>query len=123
MNEYQNLKMKVRISKRLQSELPGNVWDVVQREAQERRIFTITLATRPEGTKFYAQEGGSTTVVIGKRTSKTVEMVAAHNLGAAGLAHDIGAKVAPPEGAWVIQTYYYDRYYMEVTHITVRALP
>ena len=115
--------MKVRLSKRLQGELPGNVWDVVQREAQERRIVTISLTTRPEGTKFYAQEGGSTTVVYGERTSKSVEMVAEHNLGAAGLAHDIGSEIAPPVGAWVIQTYYYNRYCMEVTNITARALP
>jgi len=88
------------------------------------RFKKFRVEDKPLGTKVYHAEGHEyfyywpSEKRPGKYEYRTVEMAAEHNIGAAGLSHKIGAEIAPPAGAYVIEYYlFYNKWYCHVTRI------
>lgn len=107
---------KIRISKKLATEIPAEVYAAIVAAADHTNIKSFSYEQKPTH-KIYAGEGERYTVIyMGQAMS--VEMVAEHNLGAANVRHEIGSVVNVPAGTVVIRVGYYGRYYMDVVNVT-----
>jgi hypothetical protein len=112
---------KIRLSKKFYAALPANVAERIAAIAADYRIASARFNAQAEGYKVYAGEGDRIEVIVGEKRA-AVEMVSENTLGASGLCHSIGDRIAPPVGSFVITVSYYGGYWMTIDNIQPRAI-
>ena len=104
---------KHRISKKTLSQMPQEVAEYIKSIGDDYGIKSFNFKSVAAGHSIYHAEGGKYTYIYGKDTMK-LEMVSENSLGASGVRHEIGARVAIPSGTTVIEVLYYSGFYMNV---------
>lgn len=104
----------IRISKQLSKRYPSSVVQAIKDNAERYYIKSFKAETVDTDKKFYVGEGDSFTGIHPNGTQASFEVIAAHNIGASGLSHKIGEQFSMPAGTYLINVYYYDKYYMTV---------
>lgn len=112
---------KRRVAKPLLKELPTLVAEKVKTLAEDYYIKSATISTVAEGWELYVGEGDRIHIIYGEE-STGVEMAASHNIGAAGLCYDIGARTKFPVGTWIIQIHYYNRFWMNIINVVPKRI-
>lgn len=112
---------KRRIAGPLLRELPPIVSEQVRMIARDYQIKSTEIKTVLEGWVLHAGEGDRITAILGDRV-QLVEIAGEASLGAANICHDIGGKVVPPIGTWIIRVHYYHKYWMTITNVGYKAL-
>ena len=112
----------IRISKQLGKRYPQPVVKQIESIASRYHIKSFKAETVNTDKQFYVSEGESYTGVKVDGTSASFEVVAAHNIGASGLSHKIGEHFTMPAGTYLINVYYYDKYYITVYSIQPELL-
>lgn len=107
----------IRISKQLNKRYPAQVVKAIETVASRYHIKSFKAETVNSDKVFYVAEGESYTGIKADGTSASFEVVAGHNLGASGLSHKISERFSMPAGSYLINVYYYDKYYMTVYSI------
>ena len=110
--------MKTRISKKLNEKYPQPVVDQIKSIASRYSIKSFNAETVTSDKKFYVGEGDSFTGIAADGTSASFEVVSANNIGASGLSHKIGEQFSMPAGTYLINVYYYTKYFMTVYRIS-----
>jgi hypothetical protein len=109
--------MKIRISNKLYNSLPIHVANRVRQVAEDHHIKSFEFFNHEQinsDKKFYVGEGERFYGIHSDGREAHFEAVAGHNVGAAGVTHKIGAEFTMPAGSYLIQVYYYDKFYMTV---------
>jgi len=114
--------MKLRISKQLSKNLPAQVVNQITRIANDHHIKSFNFETVGEDKVFYVGEGDRFTGINSDGKSASFEVVSAHNIGASGLSHRIGEKFSMPSGSYLIQVYYYTKFFMTVYKISSKMI-
>lgn len=112
---------RTRISKKLLATLPADVAETVNALVEDYGFKSLSFSNQPQGYRVYNAEGDKITMIYAGK-SKSIETVGEHNLGAAGLNHDINGSVVPPSGTWICRVWYYGAYYLDLINITQPAL-
>lgn len=111
---------KVRISKKLYSELPTAVAEAIADKAAEYHIKSATVTVEPRWS-LYAGEGQDITV-IRNNEKVNVKMVSEAIIGASDVSYEIGYNRPLPEGTWVVTVSYYAGYLMSVVNVALPAI-
>lgn len=112
----------IRISKQLNKHYPVSVVEQIKMIADRYHIKSFKYECVTGDKKFYVGEGDTYIGIKEDGTSASFEVVASHNIGASGLSHKIGEQFSMPAGSYLINVYYYDKYYMQVFNVQ-KALP
>lgn len=100
-----------RLSKAFYDKISPLMAETIRDAASRFHLASIGVAYQRTDHVFRAGEGEHWRVQYNGYLSPWVEMQAEHNIGAAGLAQDIGAGFSAPPGAEVLMVDYYDRFY------------
>ncbi len=114
--------MSIRISKKLLSTLPKIVADEIKRLADDYGIKSLTYKHEAAPYRLYLGEGDRITLIRGEQVG-SLEMVAEHNIGAAGVSHQIGDSFNVPVGTTIIRISYYAKFWMDVVNVGPYRLP
>lgn len=115
---------KVRISKKLLAQqYPQAVVNQINAIANRYHIKSFNADIVTSNKEFYVGEGESFTGIKADGTSASFEVVSANNIGASGLSHKIGERFSMPAGTYLINVYYYTKYFMTVYTVSPEALP
>ena len=112
----------IRISKKLAQAFPAQVVKKIEQVADSHRIKSFSFETVDENKTFYVGEGESYTGIAPDGKSASFEVVSANNIGASGLSHKIGERFAMPAGSYLINVYYYTKYFMTVYKISPKMI-
>jgi len=114
---------KIRISKKLTQTFPAPVAQMIEQVAAgHSSLKSFNLETVDESKIFYVGEGESFTGITADGKSASFEVVSASNIGASGLSHKIGERFAMPAGSYLINVYYYTKYFMTVYQISPKMI-
>lgn len=114
--------MKIRISKSLYHNWPKSVVNRIMGIATDYNIKSFNFEQVEPSKLFYVGEGDRFWGLDMNGKEAGFEAVANHNVGAANVTHKIGAEFSMPAGSYLIQVYYYDKFYMSVYIIAARNL-
>jgi hypothetical protein len=114
--------MKLRISKQLKDKFPPSVVHQIQIIADDHNIKSFNLEEVSESKSFFVAEGDSYTGIGPDGKTASFEVVSEHNIGAAGLSHKIGEQFKMPAGSYLLNVWYYDKYYLTVYRICSKLL-
>lgn len=109
--------MKIRISKKVNGLYPKTVADIIRQQASQYQIKSFNAETVDTSKQFYVGEGERFTGIKENGTTASFEVVAEHNIGASNVTHRIGERFTMPAGSYLINIYYYDKFYMTVYKI------
>ncbi len=113
---------KILISKKLTQNFPAPVAQMIAQAAASHSIKSFSLETVDESKTFYVGEGETFTGITAEGKSASFEVVSASNIGASGLSHKIGERFAMPAGSYLINVYYYTKYFMTVYQISPKMI-
>lgn len=114
--------MTIRISKKLDDMFPKNVSHQIRMIAEDHNIKSFELQEVAETKAFYVAEGDSYVGIGPDGKQASFEVVNQNNIGAAGLSHKIGEQFKMPAGSYLLNVWYYDKYYMTVYKIEQKVL-
>lgn len=112
----------IRISKKLTETFPAPVVKKIQAIGEDYGIKSFNLETVPESKTFYVAEGESYTGIAADGKTASFEVVSENNIGGAGMSHRIGERFAMPAGTYLINVYYYTKYFMTVYCISPKMI-
>ena len=112
---------KTRISKRALSAFPEPVSAAIQAYADDLNLKSLTFIVVDPAHSWWVGEGERYTLIYGEE-QQAAEVVAEHNIGAAGVIHAIGTTFTAPVGAWVLQVYYYGKFFLNVYNVQTDQL-
>lgn len=109
--------IKTCISKPALAAFPEPVRDAIRAYADRFAIKSLTFVTVDPKHTWWAGEGEHYTLIYGAET-QSVETVAEHNVGARYVLYEaIGTTFSAPVGAWVVEVYYYGKFFMTVFNV------
>ncbi len=114
--------MTIRISKKLEDMFPKYVSRKIRAIAEDYHIKSFELQDVLETKAFFVSEGDSYIGISPDSRQASFEVVNQNNIGAAGLSHKISEQFKMPAGSYLLNVWYYDRYYLTVYHIGQRQL-
>lgn len=112
----------IRISKKLNEMFPPQVVKQIEATAADHRIKSFSLETVTESKTFYVAEGESYTGIAADGKVASFEVVSENNIGGSGMSHKIGERFAMPAGTYLINVYYYTKYFMTVYQISPKMI-
>lgn len=108
---------KMRISKQLKDKFPPSVVHQIQAIGDDHNIKSFNLEEVAETKAFYVAEGDSYVGIGPDGKTAGFEVVNQNNIGAAGLSHKIGEQFKMPAGSYLLNVWYYDKYYLTMYRI------
>lgn len=112
---------KTRISKKAYAAFPAEVSAAIRKIADDYHMKSLTFIAVTPAYKWWVGEGERYTLIYGEET-RSAEVVAEHNIGAAGVLHSIGAQFQMPTGGWVLRVSYYGQYFLSVYNVQFEAV-
>jgi len=113
-----------RISKSVVNTLKGVLPDAAEKLqflADDYGFKSFTYRLVDSSHKFYLGEGDRFHVVSPEGSGE-IEVVAEHNLGAAGVSHSIGKGFNVPVGSFVFHVWYMGKYFLTVYHVGDKSI-
>lgn len=108
--------LKTRISQKALGAFPQTVSSAIRALADDYQIKSLTFITVDPAHSWWVGEGERYTLIYGEEI-RSAEVVAEHNLGAAGVVHAIGTTFTAPVGAWVLRISYYGKFFLDAYNV------
>ena len=112
----------IRISKKLNEMFPAPVVRQIKAIAADHHIKSFNLETTSKDRHFYVSEGERYIGIATDGKTASFEVVSENNIGGAGMSHKIGEVFAMPAGTYLINVYYYTKYFMTVYQISPKMI-
>lgn len=112
---------KTRISKKSYAAFPKEVSEAIRAIADDYGMKSLTFIAVTPAYKWWVGEGERYTLIAGD-VVRSAEVVAEHNIGAAGVVDGIGSKFQMPVGGWVLRVSYYTKYFLDVYNVQFEAM-
>jgi len=109
--------MKVWIGKKGLKDYPPRVADKIRAIAEQFHVSRFEARDELPTHWFYVAEGHRYYGMYSDGKGYGFDVVAEHNLGAAGLSHAIGEEFSMPSGTYLVEIEYYTRWLMTVYRI------
>lgn len=113
---------KTRISNKLSEMFPKKVVTQIKRIEEDYRIKSFNLEDVNENKAFFVAEGDKYIGIGPNGQEAAFEVVSQNNIGATGLSHKIGEQFKMPPGSYLLNIWYYDRYYLTIYRIGQKQL-